>query len=78
MHSLADDVLAQHRPDRGTAIAAAREGCKAGALELNVAKHAVAAFDLAKKNGAPVAQSRHESTELVPGVGHCDRVRVVR
>ena len=38
---------------------------------------AVRADDLAKQNGATVAELRHETPELVPGVGECDRVRAI-
>ena len=72
-HRLADDVLAQHRPERGAAVAAARERRGAGALELDVAAHAVGVDDLAQKNGAPVAELRHEMAELVAGIGHGER-----
>ena len=41
VHRLADHVLAQHRPDRGLAVAAARERRAAGALEVQVAPAAV-------------------------------------
>ena len=41
-HRLADDVLAQHRAERRPAVAAAREGRRARALELDVAALAVA------------------------------------
>ena len=36
VHGLADDVFAQHRPERGAAIAAAGKRRAAGALELDV------------------------------------------
>ena len=38
VHRLADDVLAQHRADRGQAVAAARERRAPGALEVQVAQ----------------------------------------
>ena len=40
VHRLADDVLAQHRPDRGQAVAAARERRASRALEVQVAQRA--------------------------------------
>ena len=40
-HGLADDVFAQHRPERGAAVAAAGERGAARALELDVAADAV-------------------------------------
>ena len=73
-HRLAHDVFTQHRPDRGAAIAAAREGRRARALELDVAAPAVAVHDLAQQDGAAVAQLRHEVAELVTGIGERDRL----
>ena len=69
VHRLADDVLAQHRADRGQAVAAARERRAPGALEVQVAKVAVGVDELAEQQRAPVAQTRGEPAELVPGVG---------
>ncbi len=74
MHRFADDVFAQHRPQRGAAVAAARERRRAGALELDVAADAVLVDHLAEQDGAAVAQLRHELPELVAGIGHRDRV----
>ena len=54
-HGLAHDVLAQHRSERGAAVAAARKGRRPGALELDVAAYAVAIHHLAEQNGAAVA-----------------------
>ena len=48
----------------------ARERRGAGALELDVAAHAVGIDDLAEKNGPAVAELRHEMAELVAGIGH--------
>ena len=76
-HRLADDVFAQHRTQRGAAIAAAREWRRARALELDVAADAVGVDDLAEQDGAAVAELRHEMAELVAGIGHRDRVGAV-
>src|SRR5207253_3113819 len=78
MHRLADEVFAQHRSQDGPAIAIAREGREAGALELNVAKDSIAPSEFSDQDGAPVAQPWHEGTELVPRVGHRDLVCIVR
>ena len=75
MHRLADDVFAQHRAQRGTAVAAARERCRARALELDVAAHARDVDDLAQQYGTAVAQLGHEVAELVAGIGQRDRLR---
>ena len=61
-------------PERGAAVAAARERRRAGALELDVAAHAVAVDDLAEQDRAAVAELRHEMAELVAGIGHRDRL----
>ena len=73
-HRLADDVLAQDRSERGAAIAVAGERRGAGALELDVAAHAVGIDDLAEKNGPAITELRHEVAELVAGIGHGERL----
>jgi hypothetical protein len=73
VHGVADDVLAQHRAHRGPAVPAAGEGRAAGTLEVQVARAAVGAGELAEQQGAPVAEPRAEPAELVPGVGLGDR-----
>jgi hypothetical protein len=77
MHRLADEVLPQHRPQRGAAIAVAREGREACALQLKVAENTVVPSEFSEKNCAPVTQLRHEGPELVPCIGHRDRVCIV-
>ena len=69
VHRLTHDVLAQHRTDRGQAVAAARERRGPRALEVDVAKAAVSVDDLSQQEGAPVAETRGELAELVSGVG---------
>ena len=73
-HRLADDVFAQHRAERGAAVAAARKRRRAGALELDVAADAVGVDDFTEQDGAAVPELRHEMAELVAGIGHRDRV----
>ena len=73
-HRLADDVFAQHRTERGAAVAPARERRRARALELDVAADAVPVDDLAEQDGAAVAELGHEMAELVAGIGHRDRI----
>ena len=73
VHRLADDVLAQHRPDRGQPVAAARERRAARALEVQVAQPPVGVGELAEQQRAAVAEPRDEAAELVPGVGLRDR-----
>ena len=69
MHRLADHVFTQHRPKPGAPVAPAREGRRAGALELDVAPRSVGADHLAKQHGAPVAKLRHPPSELVARIG---------
>ncbi len=78
MHCLADQVLAEHRPQRGAAVATARERRKAPAFELNVAEDAVTVLELAKKIARPSPSSRDKSAKLMPSIAHRDRRRVVR
>src|SRR6185437_15071187 len=76
-HRFADDVFAQDRPQRGAAIAAAGEGGGTRALELDVATDAVLVDDLAKQDGAAVAELGHKMPELMAGIGHRDRLGTV-
>ena len=76
-HRLADDVFAQYRAERRTAVAAARKRRRARPLELDVAADAVGVDHLAEQDGAAVAELRHEMSELVAGIGHRDRIRPV-
>ena len=69
VHCLTHDVLAQHRTDRGQAVAAAGERRGPRALEVDVAKAAVSVDDLSQQEGASVAETRGELAELVSGVG---------
>jgi hypothetical protein len=68
VHRLTDDVFAEHRPERGAAVAATREACLTGAFQLYVEAHARRRHLLAKQNRAAVAE-RGEVAELVAGVG---------
>ena len=77
VHRLADDVLAQHRADRGEAVAAAGERRTSGALEVQVAQPAGVVDELAEQQGAAVAEPRGVAAELVAGVGLGDRRRAL-
>ena len=46
----------------------------ARALQLDIAPLAVAVQDLAKEDCAAVAKLRNEIAELMPGIGHRDRL----
>ena len=74
VHRLADQHLAQHRPDRRLAVAAARERRAARALERDVAAPPLAVDHLAEQHRAAVAELRREAAELVPGIGLRDRL----
>ena len=77
-HRLADEVLAQHRAERGASVAAARERRASGALELDVASPPVGADDLAEQDRPPVAELRDEPAELMAGVRERERLRACR
>jgi len=53
VHRLGDDIFAQHRAERGAAVALARERRPARAFELDVAPRAAAVDDLAEQDRAP-------------------------
>ena len=72
MHRLADDVLAQHRPDRREAIAATGERGTPGTLQVQVAKAAIGADQFAEQQCPAIAEARDESAELMAGVGLCN------
>ena len=74
MHRLADEDLAQHRPDRRLAVAAARERRPARAFQSDVAPLAGAVDHFAEQDGAAVAELRREAAELMAGVGLRDRL----
>jgi hypothetical protein len=67
-HCLTDNVFAQHRTERGTPVAVAREGRPPGALELDVAPRAVLPLDLAEQDRTSVTELRYEVAELVPSI----------
>ena len=71
-HGLADDVLAEHRPEGGQPVAAAGEPRPPRPLELDVDEPAGRRPVLAQQDGAAVAE-HGEAAELVPGVGLGDR-----
>ncbi len=73
VHRFADDVLAQHRTDRGEAVAAARERCAPRALQVQVAEASFGVDELTDQQRAAVAQARNEAAELMAGVGLRDR-----
>ena len=72
VHRFADDVLAQHRADRGEAVAAPGERRSPRALEVEVAKTAAGRREFAQQQRPAVAQAGNVAAELVSGVclGH--------
>ena len=74
MHRFANEIFAQDRPQCGAAVSAPRERRSSRALQLDIAPLAVAVQNLAKEDCAAVAKLRNEIAELMPGVGHRDRL----
>ena len=77
VHRLADDVLAQHRPERGPSVAATRVRGWAGALQLNVEAIAGGGDLFAEQDRPPVSE-RGEVSELMARVGLRQWLRLVR
>ncbi len=73
MHRLAEDVFAQHRPDRGQTITAACERGPTRALQVEVAEVAARIGQLTEQQRTPIAQARVEPSELMTRVGLCHR-----
>ena len=74
-HGLAHKVLPQHGTERGAAVAATRKRCGSRAFQLQIIALAVASDELAQQMGAAIAELRHEVPELVPRIGHRQRLR---
>ena len=77
MHRLTDQVLAQHRADRGLAVTAARERRATRALQVQVATASVDVEHLTQQERPPVAEAGRIAAELVAGVGLRHRRRSV-
>ena len=77
VHRLADQVLAQHRSDRGLAVSAAGEGGPARSFEVDIAATTPCIDDLAEQQRAAIAEARRVASELVAGVGHRKRRRAL-
>ena len=73
MHRLGHEELAQGRSQRAEPVAAARVGCLAGALEVNVVQGAIGRPSLAQQKRAAIAEDGRELPELVPRIGHRGR-----
>src|ERR1700719_1626005 len=74
MRCFANEIFAKDRPQCGAAIAPPGERRSARALQLDIAPLAVAVHDLAKEDCAAVAKLGNEIAELMPGIGHRDRL----
>ena len=74
VHGFRTQVFADAGAQHGAAVAAARIGRDAGALELHIPELSGAVAYLAQQDRAPVAQLRHEVAELVSGVEHGQRI----
>jgi hypothetical protein len=77
VHRFADDVLAQHGPERGSSIAAPRVARRPRPFELNVPALAGRCDLFAEQDGAPVPECG-EVAELVARVRLCDGPRAFR
>jgi hypothetical protein len=77
-HGLADDVLAQHRAEGGASVAPARERRLARSFQLDIAAPSIHADDLPQQDRPAIAELRHETAELVPGVRKRDRLSALR
>ena len=71
-HRLADDVLAEHRPESGTAIAATRELGLPRSLQLNIDEPTGRRTMFTQQDGAAVTEHR-EVAVLMPGIRLRDR-----
>jgi hypothetical protein len=74
MHRFAHEIFAQDRPQCRAAVSAPRERRSARALQLDIAPFAVVVQDLAEEDCAAIAKLRNEIAELMPGIGHRDRL----
>ena len=74
-HSLAQNVFPKHRPQRGTAVAAAGERRRAGTLQLHIEPKTAAVYHFSQHPGTPVAKLRYKVAELMAGVGLRQRLR---
>ena len=68
-HGLADNVFADHRPERCAPVAAAGKPCRSGSFELDIIAPAVGTEDFAEQHRPAVAELGHEVSELMPGIG---------
>ncbi len=69
VHGLADDVLAQHGPDDGQAVAAPGERGPSRSFEVQVTGTVAGADELAEQQRTAIAQARDIPAELMTGVG---------
>src|SRR6185312_4843715 len=76
-HGLTDDVLAEHRPESSTTVAAARELRPPRALQLDIDELARGRPMFAQQNGAAIAE-HGEAAELMAGVSLGDRSESAR
>ena len=77
VHGLADDVLAQHRPERGQPVTAPRERRPPGTLEMEIVHPAGGVDELAEQQRAAVTEPGDEPAELVTCVGLRSGRRIV-
>ena len=68
VHGLPDDVLAQHRAERGLAVTTTCERRPSRALQMEIPAATLDVDDLAEEQCASVPEPRVEVPELVTGV----------
>jgi len=73
VHGLADQHLAQHRPNGGLAVAVTAERRAAGPLEGDIATATLPVDHFADEQGAAIAELGRDSAELVAGTGLSQR-----
>ncbi len=78
MHRLAHQVLAQHRPQHGQAVATTGERGTARALQVQVATGTVGADHLAEEQRTAVAEPRRVPAELMTRIRLGDGLGPVR
>ena len=78
VHRLPHQHFAQHRAERGLAVAAAGEWCAARALEGDVTAPAGPVYHFAQQQRTPVAKPRREAAKLVTGIRLRYRLRALR
>src|SRR3954471_5448181 len=78
MHGLADNVLAEHWPERSASIAVSGVRRPPRALELDVIADTIGSADFSQQDRAAVAELWDPMAELMPCIGHRKRLGTQR